>query len=801
MMWLKRLKKNKSLRIVSLLGLSIVFACTILSYAYIKYEWSYDRFHEKADRIVRFSIRYGDEPADGRIYGFTKDSPVTVGVSDIEDAVLISKIETGVLTCEGKVHVVNSVYLATANFFDIFSYKLTEGVRESALDAPEKAVISKRLAGELFGKSPPLGKEIQIAGRRLNTRTLFISGVFDDFPENTHFHTDLIVHRPDNEESGYTYAYLLLYPYADKERLRHAIATRLDELNRDSQQKVSPLLMSLTDIHLHSRLQRELEVNGNINYIYTIAGANVLLLFVVLFNLWLNARLIFASSRQYYRLLRLNGASPSNVLAGESRLALTLGMASLIVGNLLTYILYPRLNLPPGILSGVEIAIFNLLMVGIVWTVSILPVMHEMSTTLFLNNGKDLRPSHFSLSGVKFMLIAQFSMVMFIIILGFGINRQMHLVKTVQVGGRDRQSILVMKEQPDAVKKRYDVLRAELLKYSEIKAVTSSMQLPGTSVRDGVFVRREGKAENDGRNIPLLVVGDGFLPFFGITPLAGNVFQPSVRTYSEEDQLFIDMIARRSNAYSSLAEEYVINLSAMQQLGFASPDEAIGNMLQIESSGSGVGYIKKGRIVGVTEDFTYTTAYEASTPLILMQRKMFQHCIMVRLSPGYFTQALEIFNRVWAELIPEYPADYIFLKDVYTEIYHSELKAEMLVYIFSLLSLVTANMGLIVIMTFLIRQKTKEIGIRKVNGATSMDIIRLLNSRISLWIAAAFVIAIPLSYWVMTQWLENFAQKISLYWWVFTLAGLSVWIVSLLSISWQSWRAARIDPVQSLKTG
>ncbi|MDR1272941.1 MAG: FtsX-like permease family protein, partial [Odoribacteraceae bacterium] len=156
------------------------------------------------------------------------------------------------------------------------------------------------------------------------------------------------------------------------------------------------------------------------------------------------------------------------------------------------------------------------------------------------------------------------------------------------------------------------------------------------------------------------------------------------------------------------------------------------------------------------------------------------------------------FNRVWAEVIPDYPADYTFLQDVYAGIYHGELKAESFVRLFSLLSLLVANMGLIIIMAFVIRRKTKEIGIRKVNGATSAEIIRLLNGRFILWIATAFALAVPLAWWAMTRWLEHFARKIVLDWWIFALAGLAVCLISLLAISWQSWRAARLNPVKAL---
>ncbi|MDR1342609.1 MAG: ABC transporter permease [Prevotellaceae bacterium] len=795
-MLLNRLKKNRSLRIVNLLGLSVIFACMAASYAYVKYEMSYDRFHEKADRIVRLALRYGDEPVDGRIYGFTKDDPIITGVPEIEDVALMNRVETAVLTCGGKAHVMNNFYFATDNFFDVFGYPLLEGDRTTVLDAPGKAIVSRRLARELFGDESPVGKELQLSGRRFELQTVFVSGVFEDFPENTHFHTDLIVHdAPENSKRLYTYVYLLLNPQADLAHLRQSIAARIDEADGDNPRKTSPHLTPLTDIHLHSHLQREMEANGNISYIYIVVGANILLLAIVLFNLWLNAGLIFAHSRRYYQLLRINGASSSTVLVDESRLALALGLAAILAGSALAYILCPYLHVRLDVLSAAEGGVFCLLFLLATWLVSILPVAGGMSATLLLNMSSDLRPARFSLSGVRFMLIAQYAMVMFIVIVAFGISRQMRMVKTSQVGGRE-QAVLVMKEQPDAVKERYDVLRAELLKYSEIEAVTSSMQLPGSAIRDGVSVRREGEAE--GRFLSILVSGDDFLPFFDIVPVAGTTFQRSTLMYGEENSMFLDMLYGRGEPSAPPAEEYVINRSALPALGFASPDEAIGQRLELDGLGAGVGYIRKGRIVGVTDDFTYTTAYEASQPTLLLQRKLFQHCIMVRLAPDRVPQALAAFNRVWAEVIPDYPADYAFLQDVYAEVYHSELKAESLVRVFSLLSLLVANMGLVIIMAFIIRRKTKEIGIRKVSGATSMDIVRLLNNRFILWIAAAFVPAVPVAWWMMTRWQEHFAQKAHLDWWIFALAGLSVCLISTLAVSCQSWRAARFNPVKSL---
>lgn len=794
-MILKRIQKSKSLRIVNLLGLSVIFACLLFSFAYIKKELSYDRFNTKADRIVRFSIQYNDEVIDGRNYGFNKNSTLMTDIPGVEDGVYMEKVNTGVVSMQGKNNVVNDLYFISSNFFDVFSYKLLEGDKGTVLDAPGKAAISRKLARQLFGDQSPIGKEMLLSGQKITEQIIFINGVFEDFPETSHFHTDLIVHRPNNYDNDWAYIYLLMNEHTDVYALQQAFDNKYKEFNTaENRRKLSAHLMPLTDIHLHSHVQRELEANGNIYYVYLVAGANILLLLIVLFNLWLNAGLIFSYNRRYYQLLRLNGAPASLIVEDESFLALILGCISILFGGM-TAFLFDR-NLPLSILTHVELISLSLSFLLVVYIVSLMPVLTKLSTTAFRNTGSDLRHSHFTLSNIKYMLIAQYAMVMFIVIVGFGISKQIHLIRVLQLGGEEN-NILVMSEQPDSIKERYDIFRNELLKYPEIESVTAAMQLPGSAIRDRMMFRKEGDREEDGISMPILVVGEDFLPFFRIIPIAGDSFKQSRLTYVGEMNMLMKYFSDNP-VVSDLSEEYVINRKAMQMLGFNSPEEAIGKRLY--TSGS-ISYINNGTITGVTDDFIYTTTYEETIPQVMLQRKAFLSCIMVRLNPADIQQGTALFNQVWNQLFPDYPADYTFLQNIYSSVYHNELNAETIVRLFSLLSLVIANLGLIIIMAFVIKRKTKEIGIRKVNGATPSDIIIMLNSKFIVWMGVAFIIALPVAWYVMTAWLENFAHKIPLSWWIFAAAGTSVLLVSAVSISWQSWYAAHLNPVKSLRAG
>ncbi len=223
-MKLRQLNKNRSLRIVNLTGLSIIFACIILSYAYIKFELSYDRFHENADRIVRLSMQYDDNPVDVRIYGFRETHPIISNIPEIENSTIFLKFETSVLTYQGKPNIVNNYYLARPDFFEFFNFNLLEGDKNTVLDTPQKAVISRKLAAQLFGDEPAVGKQVLLDARSINADyEIIVTGVFEDFPANSHIQTDLILHM-HQETTGWAYTYLLLNKTADiqlvKNRLR-----------------------------------------------------------------------------------------------------------------------------------------------------------------------------------------------------------------------------------------------------------------------------------------------------------------------------------------------------------------------------------------------------------------------------------------------------------------------------------------------------------------------------------------------------------------------------------------------------
>lgn len=785
---LRRFNQHLSLRQVNLLGLAIVFACLALSYSYLKEELSYDRFHEKEGRILRLAVGYDNEPVDGRIYSTFIPGPEQI--PGVEQIVKLSKVDTGILTYEGKPRLLNDFYLASANFFQVFSFPLLEGDPDEVLQAKNQAVISERFAKQLFGAESPVGKTITVEAR-FGQMQLIVSGVFRDMPAASHFHSDMIVCRPENRRD-LTYVYLLTREGEDRKALRDKLTDHFKQNKPDSQTHPAVQLMPLRDIHLHSRNLREMEPNGNIHFVYLSVGANALLLIVVLFNLWLNTSLIFSRSRRYYYLLCLNGASARHILREEAALGALLGVLSVGAGGLLSALVassgYVSLDISPA-----QYALGALAFTGLVVLISLIPAAVRLSAGRLTGATAQLKPSGTIRTQVKIMLTAQYAVVMLAVMLAFGIGKQMEMIRHTQVGAAD-SSILVLREQHEVIQQKYELLKAELLKHPEIESVTAAMEPPGGAVRDYIDVWEENSQEK--KHVPLFVVGEDFFPFFRIPFAAGQPFAHSSLKRRESESLLMAFF--NQGDATDLQEQYVVNRKALPLLGYRSPEEIVGKIFHIEHSA--IGYISRGVVCGVSEDFNFTSMHEESIPMFMVQRPLFLHNVMVRFDPARQAQALEVFERVWAALYPDYPPRYDFITEVYDQVFRNEVNAGELAGIFSLLCFLIANLGLIVYMAFIIKARTKEIGIRKVNGARSGEIIRMLNGTFVGLIALAFAIAVPAAWIILQRWLQNFAYKTSLDWWLFAGAGAVVLLLSVLCVSWQSWRAARANPVDAIKT-
>lgn len=786
---MRLLRRHVSLRMVNLAGLSVVLASLLVSVNYIRRELSWDRYNGNADRIVRLTLASEGEQVDGRVWGNMTDDPIR----QIPEVRAIAKLhevyqpdlkyQGTYLTAEEKVFYVNRDFLWT------FDLEMVEGgTAAGALEAAGQVIISESLARKLAGMQDMaggiLGTDLEIEGVPMQ-----ITGIYKDIPETSHWRGDALMLLPEDMNT-FCYTYLLLEEGGDIADVEGMITELVHGMTPENAAPLRAGLMPLTDIHLHSHNLRELSVNGNIAYIWLTVGANVLLLVVVLFNLWLNGSLIFSSNRRFYQLLRLHGAPASEILKDEALQALVLAVGAIVIGLALAAVVFGY-GVVPGRMEFLPTALTSLTFTAVTVSVALVPAVRNMALTRFLNTGHDSRPVHFSYGNVRWMLAVQYAVVITVLILAVGISRQMKVIGSVQTGG-DGIGVLVMSGLPENAMGKFPLLRERLGRSPLINEVTTSFQLPGNAIRDHVSVRRGGSTE--WVQMPVMVAGDGFLSFYGIPIVAGGDFSPLGYGVTQEQEMLRNFWA--TGRPSDRSEEYIINRKAMTALGFGTPEEAVGQPLEIRQGT--LDYINSGVIAGVSEDYSYTGVFEESLPLIMLHRNLFQFCLMVRIDTSDPDGAMQALSAAWAEVFPDRQSDFVPLSSIYRSLYRNEFNARNLVLVFTLLCLIIADLGQIIFMAFIIRRRTKEIAIRKVNGATAGLIVRMLNINFISYIAIAFAVAVPVSWLVLHGWLRRFAYRTTLDWWIFAASGAAVLLISLLSVSLQSWRAATINPVRGL---
>lgn len=778
MLVLRLLRKHLSLRIVNFVGLSIVLISLLVSFNHIKREMSWDRYNAYAGRIVRLTLSVDGQPIDGRLWGNVLDDPVRQ-LPQVERIAKLHEVYRPELKYSGKSIVAEEkTCMVNRDFLDMFDIEMLEGELPSALDALDCVIISESMAKRLAAVSGgEVSEDLQIEGE-----TCRITGVFKDIPETSHWRADVLRLMPEDAWL-FCYTYLLLKDGSDIRTVEADISDIAALMSPGGASEngggFHALLMPLTDIHLHSHNLRELEANGNVVYIWLILGANALLLVVVMFNLWLNVSLVFSYNNGLYRLLRLHGAPMTVVFKTEALQALVLALAATVIGLVLTGSAF-RYGLIGGGMDFPLTAVVSVCFMAVTVAVAVIPA------------SGGLRVKSFSYKNVRWMLCGQYIVVIATLAITIGICKQMNMVERLQTGG-DGSDIVVMSGLTEPYMEKYPLFRERLLQSPYVKGMTTCFQIPGDAIRDHVDVRCSGSV--DYMPLPIMIAGDGFLNFYDIPLLAGKDFSALDYDIRQEDEMMMDFLV--SQKASQRSEEYIVNRSAMQALGFSSPQEAVGKSLEIRHGS--IGYIANGTIAGVTDDYNYAGVFEESTPLVMLHRNFFQFVLMVRLDNAYRTEALQALSAAWNEVYPDSQSDFMPLSDIFLDKYRNEYGARDLVLVFAVLCLFVADLGLIVFMAFIIRRRTKEIAIRKVTGATARDIVGMLNSNFVRYIVAAFIAAVPVSWLVLHTWQQRFAYRTSLDWWIFLLAGISVLFISLVSVSLQSWKAACINPAQGVR--
>lgn len=781
---LRNMRKTPWLTGIKISGLVIGITCSILVYLFVSHELSYDKFNINNDRIYRIAVKgligntdihqtYTCAPLPKALYN---EFP------EIESVVRLSKSYYKV-KYRANVFYEKNTMMADSTLFDIFTLPLVKGNARKALSEPNSVVVTESYAKKVFKGEDPMGQTLILN----DELTCKVSGIMKDIPENSHFHFDFVVSLITEDYSNSTswwnnnfQTYILLKKGSDPKQLEAKfpgfVSKYLFERSSYSDwtskgNKWIYYLQPLTSIHLNSDLSGELEPNGNLDYVRMFIIVGIFILFIACVN-YMNLTTARASNRANEIGIKKVIGSGKSILArqfmGESVLVTVI---SLIIAILLVKIVLPLFN--HLLDKNLHFSLFmhyaiipTLLTFGVV--VGVISGSYPAFYLSSINPIKVLKGGHWSgtkNSGFRNLLvIVQFTISVALIVGTLIINKQLNFIKNERLGF-DKDQVLVVKNRL-LINKDDKVLRDELMQSPYISDVSFSHTIPG------------GLHNNIGFSAEQI---DGW--FTMNVCVCDAEYKKVMSLQMAEGRFFSDEIESDKNAI-------VINEATAKLCGY--PDGSVGKT-----------FSEKYKVIGVVKDYHYESMHQKVRPMVLINARnknwMNPDYMSVKLKGEHLASSINFIRKIWDENSNGYPFEYTFLDASYDQLYKNEQQTSSLFLVFSVLAIFIACLGLIGLSSFVIERRIKEIGVRKVNGAKIQEVMALLNKDFIKWVVVAFITAYPIAWYAMHKWLENFAYKTELSWWIFALAGSIALIIALLTVSWQSWRAASRNPVEALR--
>lgn len=768
----KSILKYRTSSGLTLLSLIISFVGIVILALYISYERSFDRFHKNASSVYRLGTReYGCAvPA-------VSNDLIRQNVPEIEKLMTLyfweGKITTPSLS-QVNISYQSSQLYAEESFFDVFTFPLKLGSASDALKEPNTVVLTETFSKKLFDKSNPLGETIFLDGESYS-----VTGVMKDFPKNSSFSADCVTSFATllknnrsgvNDWSEWSFnVFLKLREGADPEKVADkidkvpAIASNLEDMKSRYPNQTFIVLMPLEKNHFVA--------DGNYSYVNPVI-LNVLSLLALILAIMGAVNFVnFATSQAPLRskslsVLQVLGGNRLSSMAQIIAESVLLSIVALVISLILYWISYSAIETLFGI-SGLSLAgryfflfWFLLFAIGFGILAGLYPARYITSSPLAQAVKGN---AHFSGKGKSFrnvLITLQFMFTIALLVAAFVVEKQLNYWRNFDIG-LNKENVVYLNTTAE-LQNHYQAFADELMKNRQIKDYSYTQFIPGS-------VGMGWGRDVDGQHVQMKCwpVDDRFISFFDIKVSDGRKFEKG-----------------------SLADRntFIMNKKAVEQFGWKNPLER-----KIP------GFDFTGQVIGVAENCNFSSLKEEVTPMIFWLTDTRKSRLLLRLQPGNYTETFAYIKNTAQKFDPKNPVDVKFLDDSLNKLYEKEEKMAHFIEFVAVWCMLLAITGLLGLIIFICRDRIKEIGIRKVNGATVSEVVTMLNRDIVRWVIAAFVVAIPLSYYSMNKWLESFAYKTTLSWWVFALAGTLAFLIALLTVSWQSWRAATRNPVEALR--
>ena len=795
---LRNLNRYKGYSFINIFGLAIGMACCILILMYVTDELSYDKFHEKSDRIYRINA-ISSIGTTTRHYATVPPAlanGLAESIPEIESFTRLMEQER-IRGDVDEVYVeITDCFFVDSDFFNIFTYEFAEGNPETAIQNPDSIVLNPETATRLFGEGSPMGKTIDLG----NDRLAQVTGVLKDVPKNSHLSFNAILpfsfirdeegNPVDFSFANYFcewYAYLLLRDGTDigvlEDKIMAVVEDKWGDIYRNRGTTRQYPLQNITELHLRSTSEYEPGNPGDMDTVYLFSAIALFVLFIACFN-FINLSTARSANRgREVGMRKVLGSLKIQIVRQFLSESVIMSVIALILGILLVTMVLPVFNglagkefdsgqlLNPAVLLG----LFGIIIVTGLIAGSFPAFVLSAFDPVMVLKGK-LSSASKNTVFRKILVGVQFSISIFMIIGIFVIMRQLDYMKNMNLGFNKEQMVVIPffgNRQNEEGVSQHNALKNKLSQNPSIINVAYSIDIPGAEMGYDAFLP-EGRSNDETLRAMRYWVGHNFINTYGMEIVLGRDFSESFST--DADQALI------------------VNERAADMLGWG--QDIIGKRLVNVSRDN-----RPGVIVGVVNNFhSEGMKMEISPAVLALEPRFFAH-ISARIRPENVPDTLAYLETSIRETYPEseFNYNYHFIDDDFRSKYPEEEKIREIYIVFGSLAVFVACLGLFGLASFSVEQRTKEIGVRKVLGASVREIVLLLSKEFTKWILAANLIAWPLAYYMMNRWLENFAYRINIKWDIFIFAGILTAIVAFVTVSFHSMRAAKSNPVDALK--
>jgi len=797
----RNLLKYRFISFINLFGLTVGLTCCLLITTYILNELSYDKYNVKANNIYRVTRTFKN--TNGAIaltlstvsppfgYYFPSDFP--------EIQKMTRLLDNGPIPARYKDKIFNErgMFFADENLFDVFTQRVVKGNPKTALADPFSVMLTEETAKKYFGDEDPMNKVI-----RFNSQfDCKVAGIYKAFPANSHMHPGMLVsfntlkdsavYGAENLRTNWGnnsfFTYLLLPAHYDPKNLEKQFPAFLDKHMADQykgnkpSQLTSLALQKLTDIHLYSHTDYEAEANGDMSRVYIFSAIALFILLIACINYMNLSTARSALRAKEIGIRKVIGARKKELISQFLSESVMLCFAAAIIALLLTWAAIPWLNK----VSGQELSFKTLLqakiLVPLILTTFIIGIVSGIYPALFMSSFQPVKTlkglfkiGGSSISFRKVLVVTQFAISIILIITTFIVFQQLRFIQTQSLGF-DKDRILTLNYTSE-VSKQYDAFRTDLMQNSSFKDVARSSRIPSGRLLDnmGASVMNGDSLQPVVSDIKFVNSDYDFINTFGIPLAAGRFF---------------------GRDYGTDTNNYVINQAAVKAIGWKTDQDAVGKDFKYGNT--------KGHIVGVMKDFHFESMHQSIVPIVLTMfppTNSYYNNVSIKIKGSNTSAAIAALERSWKKFFPETPFEYTFIDEKFDKLYQSEQRQASIFTAFACIAIFIACLGLFGLSAFAITQRVKEIGVRKVLGASVSGLVGLLSKEFLKLVAIAAVPAFLIAWYAMHNWLKDFAYRINIQWWVFVAAGLLAALIAFITVSFQAIKAATANPVKSLRT-